>query len=171
MPEATLLPRAPANRSAVELAQAAGSWRLDERGPSAVSLVMCLLLVHLEVSPGGHVLLSEPWEQGKYPSAFLGTPEGSGGLIPHIPESLCKGAGFQADSSVIQVQKQGWYSHPGDPCRMTDWTAGTSTEQARTQADLRAKGMPYSPCCDHTSGFAPFNSWIIPLLRAQSCSS
>lgn len=78
---------------------------MDECGPSAVSLVMHLLLVHLEVCPVGHVLLSEPWEQGKYPSAFLGTREGSGGLIPHVLGNLCKGAGFQADSSVIQVQK------------------------------------------------------------------
>lgn len=144
---------------------------MDECGPSAVSLVMHLLLVHLEVCPVGHVLLSEPWEQGKYPSAFLGTREGSGGLIPHVLGNLCKGAGFQADSSVIQVQKQGQCSHPGDPCTMTDWTAGTSTEQARRQADLRAEGMPDSPCSDHTSGFAPFNSSIIPLLRAQSCGA
>lgn len=92
------------------------------------------LLVHLEVCPVGHVLLSEPWEQGKDPSAFLGTRGGSGGLSACIPERLCQG--FQADSSVIQVQKRGQYSHPGDPCTMTDRVGWWR------QADLRAETFP-----------------------------
>lgn len=47
---------------------------------------------------------AEPWEQGRYPPAFLGT---HGGLSACIPDSLCLGAGSQADSRAIQVQRKG----------------------------------------------------------------
>lgn len=101
--------------------------------------------VHLEVYPIISPSAGE-WALWKHSPAFQAHREGSGGLFAGRWES------------VIQVQKQGQCSHPGDPCMVTDSLTSTSTEQARRQADPRAEA----------AGDSPF--WPYIRLQAPSCS-
>lgn len=161
VPEATLLPRAPANRRAGSGSrELVPGWTWSQCSEVGDALTCWFIFRSVLLATCCWVSLGS---RGNTPLLSWGHVEALEGSVPASPRVCAKGQGprltavqSRSKSKAILTPRRSLHDD------RVDWWR---------QADLRAEGMPDSPYSDHTSGFAPLNSWIIPLLRAQSCCS